>query len=99
MMLIASTSSVTLPVLAAGAGLVAISIAIAVCFVRVVIGPTLPDRVVALDLIATLLVGLLLVHSVASGESEAVRVALVLALVNFLATVAFAVYVQRKAEP
>lgn len=83
---------------AANAGLIALSVAIACCFVRVVIGPTLPDRVVALDLVATLLVGLLLLYSVASEEFEAVRVALVLALVNFLATVAFAVYIQRKSD-
>lgn len=84
--------------LAAEAGLIALSIAIVLCFVRVVIGPTLPDRVIALDLIATMLVGLLLLHSIASREPGVIRVALVLALVNFLATVAFAAYVLRRSQ-
>jgi multicomponent Na+:H+ antiporter subunit F len=84
--------------LAAEAGLIALSVAIVLCFFRVVVGPTLPDRVVALDLIATLLVGLLLLHGIASGESGAMGVALVLALVNFLATVAFAAHVQRRVQ-
>jgi multicomponent Na+:H+ antiporter subunit F len=82
--------------LAAAAGLATLSVALVVCFWRLVVGPSLPDRVVALDLIAVLLVGLLVLHSVAESEPNSLRVALVLALINFLATVGFAVYVGRR---
>ena len=99
MIILASAAAGTPVAFAAVAGLIALSLGTVLCFVRVLLGPTLSDRVVALDLVATLLVGLLLLHGIASGESEALRVALVLALVNFLATVAFAVYVQRRYGP
>jgi len=64
--------------------------AVFLAFGRLVRGPGLPDRVVALDLISLLLVGLLAIHTIATGEAVFLDVAIVLALVSFLATVAFA---------
>lgn len=84
-------------VLTATAGLWLLSLAICACFVRLVIGPTLPDRVVALDMIATLLVGLLVLSGIADSRPESLRIAMALALLNFLGTIAFAAYVARKA--
>ncbi len=64
-------------------------------FTRLVLGPSLPDRVIALDLIATLAVGVIAVHSIASNEPIVLLVAVVLALIAFLGTVAFAYYVAK----
>ena len=66
---------------------------------RLVRGPSVPDRVVALDLIALLAVALIATQAVASGESVLLDVALVIALVSFLATVAFARYIDRRQGP
>lgn len=63
--------------------------------VRVARGPSLPDRIVALDLLGTLAIGVVAVLSIAYGKSVYLDVALVVALLSFLATVAFSVYLER----
>lgn len=62
---------------------------------RLLVGPTLPDRVVALDLVSMLLVVFLVVFAFVSGERAYVYAGLCLALVSFLGTVAFARYIER----
>lgn len=66
--------------------------------VRLVRGPTLPDRVVALDLIAFLAVGFIAFYSVAAVQPAALDAALTLAVIAFLGTVAFARYVEHFGE-
>jgi multicomponent Na+:H+ antiporter subunit F len=62
---------------------------------RLVTGPSLADRVVALDLITMLLVAFLVVFTLASGMRAYIYAAIALALIGFLATVAFARYIER----
>jgi multicomponent Na+:H+ antiporter subunit F len=81
---------------AANLGLIALGIAQCLCFVRLVIGPSLPDRIICVDLIATLLIGMLVLSGIPDKEAESLRVATVLALTNFLATVMFGVYVCKR---
>ena len=64
-------------------------------FVRLVLGPSLPDRVVALDVIATMAVGALAVVSIQTGEKILLDVALAIALITFLGTVALAMSLER----
>ena len=73
-----------------------LSIAMLCAFIRLVRGPSLPDRVVALDLMATLVIGIVAVYSVATGQSAYLDVAVILALIAFPGTVAFAYYIQRE---
>ena len=72
-----------------------LSVAMLFAFLRLVRGPSLPDRVVALDLMATLVIGIVAAYSVATGQSAYLDVAIILALIAFLGTVAFAYYIQR----
>ncbi|WP_224242822.1 monovalent cation/H+ antiporter complex subunit F [Hyalangium gracile] len=65
---------------------------------RVVRGPSAPDRIVALDLIAGVSVGVIAVYTALTGERHLLRVATGLALISFLGTVAVARYLERK-EP
>jgi len=58
-------------------------------------GPTLPDRVVAMDLIGVLVVGLIVVLAGRSGVRATLDAAIVIALVGFLGTIAYATYVER----
>lgn len=67
-----------------------------ICAVRAVRGPTLPDRVVGLDTVATLMVAFAAVFAIETGEAAFLDIAIALALVAFLATVAFARYVERR---
>ncbi len=73
----------------------ALILAFLLAFVRLARGPSLPDRVVALDLMATLAVGFIATYAVATGQALYVDLALVLALVAFLGTVAFAHYIEK----
>ncbi|MCC5858364.1 MAG: pH regulation protein F [Ectothiorhodospiraceae bacterium] len=64
-------------------------------FFRLVRGPSLPDRVVALELIASITVGLIIVYAIHHGMPYFIDVALVLALTGFMAAVGFARYLER----
>jgi len=75
--------------------LVMLGVALLVAFVRLVKGPTLPDRIVAMDLFGMLVVGLIVVLAGWSGVRATLDAAIVIALVGFLGTVAYATYVER----
>lgn len=81
--------------LTAQISLVVLVIALSLAFLRLVLGPSLPDRVVALDLIATLLVGIIAVSAIDTGDVIFLRVAMVVALFNFIGTIGFCWYLQR----
>jgi multicomponent Na+:H+ antiporter subunit F len=75
--------------------LVTLGIALLVAFVRLVKGPTLPDRIVAMDLFGVLVVGVIVVLAGSSGVRATLDAAIVIALVGFLGTIAYATYVER----
>jgi multicomponent Na+:H+ antiporter subunit F len=60
---------------------------------RVIKGPTVPDRVVALDTIATNVVAIAALFALAAGEGVFVTVSLVLAIIGFISTIAVSQYV------
>ena len=70
--------------------------AMVLAFVRLALGPSLPDRVVALDLITILAVAFSALFAISSGKQAFLDVAIALALIAFLATVAFARYAERR---
>jgi multicomponent Na+:H+ antiporter subunit F len=72
-----------------------LSLSLILGFVRLVRGPSLPDRVVALELIASITVGLIIVYAIQYGMPYFIDVALVLALTGFMAAVGFARYLER----
>lgn len=72
--------------------------ALVIVFVRLVRGPTLPDRVVALDLMATLIIAISAAYSVETDQPAYLDAAIVLALITFLGTVAFAYYLNRSVK-
>lgn len=73
-----------------------IVLAMLLAFIRLVRGPSLPDRVVALDLITIQIAAMLAVDTIATGQSVFLDAAIVLALISFLGTVAFARYLERR---
>ena len=60
---------------------------------RVIVGPTTPDRVVGLDVIATNVVAVGLVYAMLSQRGFFLEVSLVLAIIGFISTVTVARYV------
>ena len=75
--------------------LVTLGVALIAAFIRLVKGPTLPDRIVAMDLFGVLVVGLIVVLAGSSGVRATLDAAMVIALVGFLGTIAYATYVER----
>lgn len=63
------------------------------CSYRVIRGPTTPDRVVALDAIATNVVAIAVLFALQTGRGLFVTVSLVLAIIGFIATVTVAKFV------
>lgn len=81
----------------AWASLIALSLyglALLLVAVRLMRGPTLPDRVVALDMMVAIGVGFIAAFSLASSQSAYLDIAVALGLVGFLSTVAFARYIE-----
>jgi multicomponent Na+:H+ antiporter subunit F len=68
-------------------------------FFRLAKGPSLPDRVVALDLITSLVVGISIVYAMMTDNPVFIRPAIVVALISFLGTVAFAYYIEKRGKP
>ena len=90
--------SVDMPILNAciqiGFALVVAGVVLA--FVRLILGPSLPDRVVALDTMTVLIVAFCGLYALQTGVAAFLDVAVVLALIGFLATVALARYIERR---
>ena len=63
---------------------------------RVIKGPTLPDRIVALDMLVAIAIGFIAVIAIRTGFNLYIDIAIALGLVGFLATVAFARFVLRQ---
>lgn len=83
---------------ATAVALTMLALAIVLAFARLVRGPTLPDRVVAIDLLGVLSAGLLVVAASATDQQALLDVAMVIALISFVGTVAYARYVERESQ-
>ncbi len=75
---------------AVGIALVLLTLAICTAFARLARGPSLADRVLALDVIAATIVVAAVLYALRTGLAVFVDVALAIALVTFLGTVALA---------
>ena len=73
--------------------------AMLLALLRLVRGPSLPDRVVALDLFAMISVGFITALAVATDQPLYIDEAIVLALIAFLGTVAFAYFIEKGELP
>lgn len=82
-------------ILTAGLSVV-LAIALLLASWRMVRGPSLADRFIALDMLTAIAVGFAAVTAVATGRGAFLDIGLGLALISFVATAAFAVFLERK---
>ena len=75
-----------------------LGISLILVFIRFLIGPSISDRVVSLDLLVTVGIGLIITYCILTKETVFIDFALILALLGFLSTVAFAYYIEKKGE-
>lgn len=83
---------------AVGLALALLALAIAAAFARLWRGPSVADRVVALDVIAATIVAAAVLYALRSGLAVFIDVALAIALVAFLGTIALARAVEEGGE-
>lgn len=75
--------------------LTALAAGLLIAILRLVRGPSLPDRVVAMDLIGVLVVGVIVVVAAMTDVRAMLDAGIVIALIGFVGTVAYATYVER----
>lgn len=73
-----------------------IGLSILVIFLRLVIGPSIEDRIVALDLLSANAIAFIAVYSIQKNTTTFLDVGIIVALLAFLGTVAFAYYLGRR---
>ncbi len=79
--------------------LLALALSLVLAFVRLVRGPSLMDRVTSLELIASLVAGIVAVYAIGTDDPALIDVAITLALVAFIGAVAFARYAELRERP
>lgn len=62
-------------------------------FIRLYKGPSLSDRVIALDLLSSIAIAIAAIYAIVTGHAVFLDVATVVALISFLGTIAFARYI------
>jgi multisubunit Na+/H+ antiporter MnhF subunit len=75
-----------------------LAISLVLCFIRLYIGPNVPNRTVAFDSIAIHAVGILALLSVQEKSASLLDVAIVTAVLGFLGTTMLAYYLERSAS-
>ena len=81
---------------AAYVSLAFVMIAFFITFFRLAIGPSTPDRIVALDLFTVLTIGMIVSYIFLTKQVVFLYAAVILALIAFLGTVAYARFLEKR---
>ncbi|MGY5849128.1 cation:proton antiporter [Salegentibacter sp. F14] len=73
-----------------------LAFSILLIFYRFFKGPSIADKIIALDLLITTGIGIIAVYSIVHGRSTFMDTAMILALIAFLSTVAFSYYIEKR---
>jgi len=82
--------------IAVNISIIMIGISLILIFIRLAIGPSIEDRIVALDLLAANAIGFISVYAIQNKTTTFLDVGIIVALLAFLGTVAFAYYLERR---
>lgn len=72
-------------------------VAIAITFVRILLGPSFSDRVIAMDVIGVNLISAMAIVSILYKTKAFLDVILILAILAFISTIAFSKFLERGA--
>lgn len=70
--------------------------AMIITLVRLLYGPSINDRIAAMDLIASIIMGIILVFSVLINNSMYFDVPVIISLISFIGTIAVSTYLKQK---
>ena len=73
-----------------------LSLSTILVFIRFIKGPNILGRVISFDLMATIGIGAIAVYSILTDQQTFFDIAMVVALIGFLSTVAFAYYLEKR---
>ena len=73
-----------------------LSLATIFVFIRFLKGPSIVDRVISFDLMVTIGIGAIVVYSILTDQATFLDIAMVVALIGFLSTVAFSYYLEKR---
>jgi multicomponent Na+:H+ antiporter subunit F len=76
--------------------LVLFSITICIAVLRIILGPSMPDRVIALDMIGVNLIAMIAVVSIMLNTAAFFEVILILGILSFIGTIAFSKSIERR---
>ncbi len=79
-----------------GICLAGLAVATLVCLARLIAGPSVPDRIVALDTVLFLVGSGVAVHAARTGEGTYLNILVVVSLLGFVGTVTTARFVERE---
>ena len=66
------------------------------CMYRIIIGPTIPDRMVAIDIFGVLVVGICAIITIHSGKSYILDIGIAWIILSFIGTITLAKYLSGK---
>jgi len=70
--------------------------ALVLAFARLLKGPSINDRIAAMDLIATVVMGFVLVYSVMINKAIYFDIPVIISLISFIGTVAVSTYLKHR---
>lgn len=71
-------------------------LAFLLALLRLFRGPSSSDQIVALDLIASIVMGFILLYSLLVDQEVYFDIAIIIAMISFLGTVAISIYLKKK---
>ncbi|WP_166241950.1 Na(+)/H(+) antiporter subunit F1 [Paenibacillus turpanensis] len=77
------------------AALVILSVSILGGLYRILIGPSMPDRIIALDAVGINLIGIIAILSILLRSQAYMEIILLIGILAFLGTVAFSKYLEK----
>ena len=72
-----------------------LSLTLVMGFIRLLLGPTLPDRIIAFELISITSAGIIVVSAIMTDQAVLVDVASAWAIISFLSVIAFSYYIEK----
>ena len=78
--------------------IIMVGLSLILIFIRLMIGPSIEDRVVAIDLFFANAIAFVGIYAIQSRSTTFLDVGIIIALLAFLGTVAFAYYLERRTK-
>lgn len=76
--------------------LIVLLLTFVLAFIRLLKGPTVNDRILALDLIASIIMAFILCYSVLINNAIYIDITIIISLISFVGTIAISTYLKQK---